>query len=168
MQRLFSPWRSKYIDTFSSPGRGKRACILCAAHRDHKDDEHLIVTRGEKAYVLLNLFPYNSGHVMVVPYRHVPALTDLSEEESSEVMQLMKRMTIALQSVSQPDGFNIGSNIGRVAGAGIADHVHFHVVPRWTGDTNFMPVLADTKMISVDLKETLLKLRKALKARARR
>ena len=114
----------------------------------------------------MNRYPYNSGHLMVVPYRHAAALADLTDEESQEVMSLLKRMTVALQSVSGPDGFNIGSNIGRTAGAGIDQHVHFHIVPRWNGDTNFMPILADTKVISEDMAATLLKLRKALAAQA--
>jgi len=110
----------------------------------------------------MNLFPYNSGHLMVVPYRHVPTLLELTQDESSEVMSLLKQMTSALQKIMKPDGFNIGSNIGRPAGAGIDGHVHFHIVPRWNGDTNFMPVLSDTKMISEDLKATFMKLRRAL------
>jgi ATP adenylyltransferase len=162
MQRLFSPWRSKYIESFSLSGETPEKCVLCTAVREEKDDEHSIVTRGAHCFVIMNLFPYNSGHALVVPYRHIAALADLTDEESQEVMSLLKRMTIALQTVSRPDGFNIGSNIGRTAGAGIDQHIHFHIVPRWNGDTNFMPVLADTKMISEDMKETLQKLRKAL------
>src|SRR5262249_47189195 len=107
-------------------------------------------------------YPYNSGHLMVVPYRHVPSIVDLSDEESSEAIVLLKKMIKALQHISHPDGFNIGSNIGRTAGAGIDQHVHFHIVPRWNGDTNFMPVLADTKVISEDMLQMLSKLRKAL------
>jgi ATP adenylyltransferase len=162
MQRLFSPWRSKYIDSFSHTADPSAKCILCTAYQDQKDDEHLIVTRGAHCYVIMNLFPYNSGHALVVPYRHIAALTDLTGEESQETMTLLQRLTVALKSVSRPDGYNIGSNIGRTAGAGIDQHIHFHIVPRWNGDSNFMPVLADTKIISEDMKETLLKLRKAL------
>ncbi|HEY6192157.1 MAG TPA: HIT domain-containing protein [Bacteroidota bacterium] len=162
MQRLFSPWRSKYIESFSQPVEAGGECILCKAHQDQKDDDHSIVTRGDHCYVIMNLFPYNSGHALVVPYRHIAELSDLNAEESAETMSLLKRMTVALKSVSRPDGFNIGSNIGRTAGAGIDKHIHFHIVPRWNGDTNFMPVLADTKMISEDMNDTLLKLRKAL------
>jgi ATP adenylyltransferase len=162
VQRLFSPWRSQYIASFSEKGKADKECILCKAHRVNNDDEQFIVTRGKYCYVIMNLFPYNSGHLMVVPFRHTPSLIDLSEEESAEVMSLLKKMTLALQKVMQPDGFNIGSNIGRTAGAGIDEHVHFHIVPRWNGDTNFMPVLSETKLISEDIRETLLKLRKAL------
>jgi len=162
MDKLFSPWRSKYIETFSLPKSKKSECVLCKAYQDNEDDEHFIVMRGRLCYVVMNLFPYNSGHLMIVPYRHIASLVDLSDEESIEVMQLLKRMTKALQIVSHPNGFNIGSNIGRTAGAGIDQHLHFHIVPRWSGDTNFMPILADTKMISEDMKETLLKLREVL------
>jgi ATP adenylyltransferase len=162
MERLYSPWRSKYIESFfhSKDEHGK--CILCLAHQDKNDDDRLIVTRGKLCYVIMNLFPYNSGHLMIVPYRHTSTLFDLTDDESLEVMTLLKNMTKALQTVSRPDGFNIGSNIGRTAGAGIDQHIHFHIVPRWSGDTNFMPILAETKMISEDMKETLFKLRKAL------
>lgn len=162
MQKLFSPWRSKYIETFSHPDTEQGECVLCKAHRENKDDEHLIVTRGKRCYVIMNLFPYNSGHLMVVPYRHVAGLDNLDDEESLEIMNLLKKMTNVLQAVSHPGGFNIGSNLGRTAGAGIDQHIHFHIVPRWNGDTNFMPILADTKMISEDMRETLLKLRKVL------
>ena len=162
MQRLFSPWRSKYIETFSKPHNEQGKCVLCEAFQANNDDKRLIVTRGKLCYVIMNLFPYNSGHLMIVPYRHTPSLTDLTDEESLEMMSLLKNMMKALKAVSNPDGFNIGSNIGRTAGAGIDQHVHFHIVPRWNGDTNFMPILADTKMISEDMRETLMKLRKAL------
>jgi len=162
MERLFSPWRSKYIQTFSKTPPIEEECVLCDAYRDNDDDKHFIVSRGKLCFVIMNLYPYNSGHVMVVPYHHVPSLTDLTDEESLEVMSLIKRMMKALQQVSRPDGFNIGSNVGRTAGAGIDRHIHFHLVPRWNGDTNFMPVLADTKLISEDMDLTLHKLRKSL------
>lgn len=167
MERLFSPWRSKYIQSFSQPGSTNDGCVLCRAYQDNNDDEHLIVTRGKTCFVIMNLFPYNSGHLMVVPNRHTATLVDLTEDESLEVMSLLKQMSRVLQSVSHPDGFNIGSNIGRTAGAGIDQHVHFHIIPRWNGDTNFMPILADTKLISEDMKETLGKLRLALQQLAR-
>ena len=162
MQRLFSPWRSQYIATFSEKDNADKECVLCKAYKANNDDEHYIVTRGKACYVIMNLFPYNSGHLMIVPYRHIPTLVELNAEESSEVMTMLKQMSVALERIMKPDGFNIGSNIGRPAGAGIDGHVHFHIVPRWNGDTNFMPVLADTKMISEDMKNTLQKLRKVL------
>lgn len=162
MEKLFSPWRSQYIASFSDQDEANKECIFCKAYQANNDDEHLIVTRGKCCYVILNLFPYNSGHLMIVPYRHIPTLIDLTEDETLEVMSFLKKMSIALQKIMKPDGFNIGSNIGRPAGAGIDEHVHFHIVPRWNGDTNFMPILAETKLISEDLKETLKKIRKVL------
>lgn len=162
MERLFSPWRSQYIASFSEKDHSSKECVLCSAFSAQQDDERYIVTRGSSCYVVMNLYPYNSGHLMVVPYRHVPALIDLTDDECLEVMNLLKRMTIALQKVMHPDGFNIGTNIGRPAGAGIDGHVHFHIVPRWNGDTNFMSTLADTKLISEEMRETLSKLRRVL------
>jgi ATP adenylyltransferase len=162
VERLFSPWRSQYIASFFDESGSGKSCVLCSAHQTNSDDDNFIVIRGKRCYVVMNLFPYNSGHVMVVPYRHTPAFADLDEEECSEVMSLLKKLMVALQKTSHPDGFNIGSNIGRSAGAGIDKHVHFHLVPRWNGDTNFMPTLADTKLISEDMRETLLRLRQAL------
>jgi ATP adenylyltransferase len=159
MQRMHSPWRSKYIASFSEASEGE--CILCKAPKG-SGDENFIVTSGIHCYVIMNLYPYNSGHLMVVPLRHISSILDLNSEEDSEIMSLLKLMTKALAKVMHPDGFNIGSNISRSAGAGIDEHVHFHIVPRWNGDTNFMPVLADTKLISEDMKETLIKLRKAI------
>ncbi len=164
MEKLFSPWRSQYIASFSQPSAQPGQCVLCIPRDPSVDDERLIVTRGRHSFVIMNLYPYNSGHLMIVPYRHTSTLEDLTEGESAEIMAFLKTLTRALKAVSHPDGFNIGSNIGRTAGAGIDQHLHFHIVPRWSGDTNFMPVLADTKMISEDMKETLVKLRKALAA----
>ncbi len=162
MERLFSPWRSHYIESFVRTPKSDGPCVLCAAAEGKDDDANLIVMRGTHSYVIMNRYPYNSGHVMVVPYRHVPSITDLDASECSEVMQLFQRMMKALSAVSKPDGYNLGSNIGRTAGAGIDSHVHFHIVPRWNGDTNFLPVLADTKTISEDIEKTLRKLRAAL------
>jgi ATP adenylyltransferase len=159
MQRMHSPWRSKYIASFSEVTGGE--CILCTASQK-SDDENYVVARGTHCYVVMNLYPYNSGHLMIVPLRHVSSIIDLNNEESFEIMSFLKQMIKALARVMHPDGFNIGSNISRSAGAGIDAHVHFHIVPRWNGDTNFMPILADTKLISEDIKETLIKLRKAI------
>ncbi|MDI6767088.1 MAG: HIT domain-containing protein [Bacteroidota bacterium] len=158
MERLFSPWRSKYIESFSQQKGVSEECILCTAYQANEDEERLLVNRGKYAFVVMNLYPYNSGHVMVVPYRHLATFNDLSEEELLEIMNLIKKMINALQTISNPDGFNVGANIGRSAGAGIDQHIHFHVVPRWGGDTNFMPVLSDTKMISENLKDIWKKL----------
>ncbi|HLF15271.1 MAG TPA: HIT domain-containing protein [Bacteroidota bacterium] len=164
MKRLHSPWRSEYIQTFKTPGK-KSGCVLCAALRSDRDDSHYVVARGRHSFVILNLYPYNSGHCMVVPNRHVPRLDSLTPAEYSEMFRFIRKVIAGLERVSAPDGFNIGSNFGRTAGAGIDDHIHFHVVPRWNGDTNFMPVLADTKVISEEMNLTWEKLRKALKRR---
>lgn len=157
---MYSPWRSKYIASFSEPPTGE--CILCKAPVENNDEKNFIVTRGSHSYVIMNLYPYNSGHLMIVPYRHIGKLTDLNDNEIIEIFNFLKKVNDALIKVMKPDGFNIGTNIGRSAGAGIDEHIHFHIVPRWNGDTNFMPVLADTKLISEDMRETLIKLRKVL------
>jgi ATP adenylyltransferase len=125
----------------------------------------MVAARGRACFVVMNLYPYNSGHVMVVPFRHTGAAFDLTPEESAEMMSWVGKVMGALREVSHPDGFNIGANVGRTAGAGIDGHLHFHVVPRWNGDTNFMPVLDDTKVISEEIRETYNKLRTALSSR---
>lgn len=153
MKRLFSPWRSKYIETFKSKKKSK-GCLFCDIAKQKSDEKRYVVWRGKYCYAVLNLYPYNSGHVMIVPYQHTPTFEKLSREECSEVMETAQRLMRALKKMSKPQGFNFGSNIGRGAGAGIDQHVHFHIVPRWDGDTNFMPVLSDTKMISEELKKT--------------
>jgi ATP adenylyltransferase len=153
MRILFSPWRSSYIQTFKGRKKSKR-CLLCRIARSENDEANLVVWRGATSYVVLNRFPYNSGHMMIVPYRHTRDFLSLSKEESAEVMSIAGRCLMALSKLSSPHGFNFGANLGRVAGAGIDGHIHFHIVPRWNGDTNFMPVLADTKVISEDMKKT--------------
>ncbi|MBU1298748.1 MAG: HIT domain-containing protein [Bacteroidetes bacterium] len=160
MQRMFSPWRSKYIASFSEEPSSE--CILCKAYQQISENDDYVVTKGKCCYVVMNLYPYNSGHLMVVPYRHISNFTDLTDDESLEIMSLLKKISWALTEIMKPDGYNIGSNIGRSAGAGIDEHIHFHIVPRWNGDTNFMPILGDTKLISEDIRETLMKLRKVL------
>lgn len=164
MNRLFAPWRSKYIESFFHHPEGAQSCVLCAAHADPIDEHHLVVSRSRTCYALLNKYPYNSGHLMVVPYRHTSDFSGLSEEELRETMLLLQRLSVGLTTVLRPDGFNIGSNLGRSAGAGIDAHIHFHIVPRWNGDTNFMPVLDDTKMISEDMHETWRKLKAVMEA----
>ncbi len=146
---LWAPWRASYI-------RGKRGtgCIFCNALQEDRDRENLVVFRGAGAFVILNRFPYNAGHLMVVPHRHCSAPEDLEATEAAEIWSLLVRSKAALGASFQPHGFNIGINVGQAAGAGIADHLHLHVVPRWTGDTNFMPVLGGTDVVSLDLTET--------------
>ncbi len=154
MERLWAPWRLQYIK--NADKMNEEGCIFCdlpAANPD-KDREHLILFRGERAFVIMNRFPYNNGHLMVVPYKHTGSLEQLSAEERLELMNLVERSVAVLSQAISPHGFNIGMNLGRIAGAGIDEHLHFHIVPRWNGDTNFMPVLADTKVISAALIET--------------
>jgi len=159
MERLFSPWRSRYIESFAEVNDSKNECIFCTALAGTNDKDHFIIYRGKECFVIMNLYPYNSGHLMIVPNRHISSPVDITDSESAEIFGLIRIMIGALQKVSHPDGFNIGANIGRIAGAGIDQHVHFHLVPRWSGDTNFMPVLADTKMISEDMDTLYSKLR---------
>lgn len=163
MQRMWSPWRSQYIDTFKKPKKSGGASLFTAAARGRDDESRLIVWRGEFCFVIMNRFPYNSGHLMIVPYRQVADMRDLTAEELLEIMTTVQRALRALDAIMHPQGFNFGANFGRSSGAGIDDHVHFHLVPRWNGDTNFMPVLADTKVVSEDLRKTFKKLRKAFK-----
>lgn len=151
MEKFWSPWRSQYIDSFKDE-KENNSCIFCkAAVNQNSDTKNLIVYRGEKCFVIMNLFPYNSGHLLIVPYRHLSNFNDLTTEEMSEMMKVVQCSIKALNLVMKPHGFNFGANLGKAAGAGIDDHLHFHLVPRWSGDTNFMPVLGDVKVISQDL-----------------
>ena len=152
MERLFSPWRSRYIASFANEDRSD-ACVLCDASADRNDEEGLIVYRGKEAFVLMNKFPYNSGHLMVMPVRHTSDFSSLTRSEMAETMELLRASERALRELLHPQGFNIGMNLGRVAGAGIDAHLHWHIVPRWDGDTNFMPILAGSKVISESLRE---------------
>ena len=147
---LWAPWRLEYVASASE----QTGCIFCRAASAPNDDKSLVVNLGETAFVLLNRFPYSSGHLMVAPIRHVGDLRELSTQEAAEIHTLSARALEVLGDVYQPDGFNIGWNLGRSAGAGIADHVHEHVVPRWQGDTNFMPVLADVRVVPEHLQAT--------------
>jgi ATP adenylyltransferase len=142
-------------------GADAPGCIFCQKPAAGDDDANLIVRRGERAYVLLNLYPYANGHLMVAPYRHVAAPGDLDADERAEVWELFDQALAVLAEVMAPHGFNAGINLGRVAGAGIEDHVHLHVVPRWNGDTNYMPVLADVKVMPEHLTRTAAQLRAA-------
>ena len=163
MRRMWSPWRSQYIQTFKKPAKRpkKGKSLFTSAWKSRDDDKHLIVWRGTHCFVIMNRYPYNSGHLMIVPYRQTSDIQELTLVELADVMQTSQRAMRALDTVMHPQGYNFGANIGRASGAGIDEHLHFHVVPRWNGDTNFMPVLGDTKVISEDLKATLKKLRNA-------
>jgi len=142
-----------------------QGCLFCLKAEEDRDAENLIAWRGGRAFVMLNRYPYNAGHLMVVPYVHVPSVEDLPPETLTALMLLVNRSLAALRRAMSPDAFNIGANLGRVAGAGIAEHVHLHVVPRWEGDTNFMPVLADVRVVPELLAETYRKVRAALEER---
>ena len=162
MDRLYAPWRMAYIDQPDKdhPADGS-GCIFCDKARQQDDDKNLIVHRGQSALVLLNLFPYNNGHLMVAPYQHTAQLSELDEPVLLELMTLTRQAQAALEKAFHPHGYNLGMNLGTVAGAGIADHLHLHVVPRWNGDTNFMPVLADVKVLPDSLENSAKKLREA-------
>lgn len=155
MDSLWSPWRMQYIQAAAEETGG---CILCDLPAKGDDAAALILARGEHAFVLLNSFPYNPGHVMVAPFRHSGDLENLSAEELADMDSLLQRSIRALREEMGPHGFNLGMNLGRVAGAGIPDHLHSHVVPRWNGDTSFMPVVGETRVLPELLEETYHKL----------
>ncbi len=155
MEKLWSPWRSNYISSFKDKKEDDNSCVFCEAQKeDMKNDECLIVYKGKNVFIMLNLYPYNNGHLMMIPYRHISDYTLLTKDELAEIMELNSFAIKALNKIMKPHGFNFGANIGKAAGAGIHEHLHFHLVPRWSGDTNFMPALGDVKIISHDLLET--------------
>ena len=157
VNNLWAPWRAEYI---YSCGEEKRTCVFCRKRGTKQDRERLILYRGPEIYVLMNKFPYNNGHLMVVPYRHVSDITKLTRAENAALWDGIVRCRKVLGRVFRPHGFNIGMNLGRTAGAGIHEHCHIHIVPRWNGDTNFMPVFADVKVISEGLFVTYDRLKK--------
>ncbi len=157
MERLWAPWRLDYI-----VGEKHDGCIFCSFPREDNDEKRLILLRSEHAYVIMNAFPYSNGHLLVLPYRHIGDLAELTDDENLDIMRLAQKCKNALSEVFEPDGFNLGMNLGTAAGAGIADHIHMHIVPRWNGDTNFMPVLGDVKVIPEALETTYSKLKAAL------
>jgi len=148
MERLWAPWRLDYV---SDPDK-EASCFLCEAGRARGDDRaRLVLWRGASCFCILNRWPYNNGHLMVAPYEHKADLAELSEEELLDQMRMLRRCQRALKDKMNPAGFNIGLNLGKPAGAGVAGHIHWHIVPRWEGDTNFMPVLSDTKVLPQSL-----------------
>lgn len=163
MEKLWSPWRSQYIESFKSD-EDKSKCIFCGmVNLDPANMDNLLIDNDKNTFTVLNLYPYNNGHLMIVPKKHTNDFSGLTEAEVLESMLKLQLAEKALREVLNPHGFNIGANIGRVAGAGIEEHIHFHIVPRWNGDTNFMPVVGSVKVISQDLSETKVKLLKAYK-----
>ena len=157
MKHLWSPWRLEYLTAPEMEG-----CIFCHAAESKVDRENLVLFRGERAFLILNRYPYNNGHFMSVPYNHVPGLEDLDPSTLTEMMLLVNRGLAALRACMRPDGFNVGVNLGRIAGAGVADHVHVHAVPRWAGDTNFMPVVGDMRVVPQTWLQTYDDLKSAL------
>ncbi len=156
---LWAPWRIKYILEKKDEG-----CLFCGKSSPGDDAANFIIARGEYSFALLNVFPYNSGHLMIAPYRHTAELDNLPPEEVADLMALVRVAIKALKSSLAPEGFNIGLNLGKAAGAGVIDHLHIHIVPRWQGDTNFMPVIADTGVVPQSLEETCRVLRTAFSA----
>jgi len=152
---LWAPWRADFI-----LAKKERGCIFCRRLKMKDSVRNLIIYRGDKAFVILNKFPYNSGHVMIVPKRHVGSIEKLNEAESREFFELTQRTVVVIKRVLKPGSLNLGMNLGRVSGAGIPGHVHMHVVPRWHGDTNFMPVIGNTKVVSIPLEPVYEALKK--------
>ncbi|MEW6380683.1 MAG: HIT domain-containing protein [bacterium] len=149
MEKIWAPWRMQYILSEKKSG-----CIFCEKAQESEDRGNYILFRDTLGFVIMNIFPYNNGHLMIAPYRHAASLEELSSEELFQIMTLTKKSVACLQEAMKADGYNIGMNVGAVAGAGIADHLHLHIVPRWCGDTNFMPVLADIKVLPQHLDTT--------------
>jgi len=156
MDHLWSPWRYRYIAQ-AGPHAG---CIFCIKAAEHKDAENYIVYRGKLNFILLNLYPYTNGHLMIAPYEHVATLEATAEETLLDMMRLVRRAEANLRATYRPDGLNIGMNIGASAGAGVSGHIHMHVVPRWTGDSNFMTTVGETRVMPEDLGETYRRLKK--------
>ncbi len=154
MRNLWAPWRMEYI-----LGKREPYCIFCPEGDGLSDEERLILYRGRRTMVMMNKYPYNNGHLLVAPWRHVAALEDLTDEEMADLMKKVQSCVRILRRTMRPDGFNVGLNLGAAAGAGVESHLHFHVVPRWEGDTNFMTVFADVRSIPEHLRQTYDKLR---------
>jgi ATP adenylyltransferase len=156
-ERIWAPWRLKYVKDASKDSADE--CIFCAKPAEDDDEANLIVHRGERCFVILNLYPYTNGHLMVAPYQHTASLPELDAETTAEMMRLAQQSMRLLEGSYSPHGYNVGFNQGRVAGAGVEHHIHMHVVPRWGGDTNFMPVLADVRVMPQTLDQTYETLR---------
>jgi ATP adenylyltransferase len=157
LEKLWAPWREKFVLCEKHPG-----CFLCRTAKETQDRKNLILLRGQKCFVILNRYPYNNGHVMVAPFRHVGNLEDLKDNESSELLKISQLCIRAIKSGLKSQAINLGMNLGKVSGAGVEDHLHLHIVPRWLGDTNFMPIIGETKIISVGLSSTYRVLKEEL------
>ncbi len=161
MDIMYTPWRYEYVSTVDE----RKGCIFCDKAAEDDDRKNLIVLRADKCMAMLNLYPYSSGHTMVAPYKHAGTIEDLDMETLTEMMAVARKLMRAIRSSFDNEGFNIGINISRVAGAGITDHVHMHVVPRWAGDANFMPVVGDTRVLPVSLEQVWERLTASLRER---
>jgi ATP adenylyltransferase len=151
MDHLWTPWRFDYI---SRLGQAESGCVFCRILSERNDHENLVLHRGRSAFVILNLFPYTAGHLLIVANRHIPFLTDAAPEELHEIIEMAQQCESALRTEYQPDGFNLGFNLGRAAGAGVASHLHLHVVPRWAGDGNFLSTVSETRVLPEELPQT--------------
>ena len=160
MEYIWAPWRMRYIE--SAKDSKSQSCFLCDKPKESKDVENYLLYRSTQSFIIMNSFPYNPGHLMVAPYRHTGKLEDLTDDERNELFAVVRKGILLLKKVLNPDGLNIGINVGKVAGAGLEDHVHVHIVPRWNGDTNFMPVMADVRVVSEALADSYNKLKKQL------
>jgi len=156
VEQIWAPWRAVYIG-----GDHGDKCIFCEKSESGQDEQNLILLRGDLTFVLLNLYPYNNGHLLIAPKRHVGEIEEINDDEMVELYKMTQKMIKVLRAF-KPEGFNVGANLGRVAGAGVPGHFHIHVVPRWNGDTNFMPVIGEVKVISESLEETYKKLKESL------
>lgn len=158
MNHLWSPWRMAYIESFK-----KNGCVFCQALAQQDGPDNLIVIRGENAFVILNRYPYTSGHLMVLPFKHSPILDDLDPATRAEMFELVAKGNQILRGIYKPQGFNVGINIGEAAGAGIEEHIHVHIVPRWGGDTNFMTAVGETRVLPESLEDTYRRVKTAWK-----
>lgn len=155
MDYLWSPWRYQYVANIHKNDR----CIFCIDHSTTRDPEQLILFRGQYHFIIINLFPYTCGHLLVAPYQHLSDFSKFSKDQSLEMMELTQKIVSALDQIYRPDGFNLGMNLGKCAGAGVDQHIHFHVVPRWCGDANFMTIAGETRVLPESLETTYLKLK---------
>ena len=157
MKTLWAPWRIEYIT-----GEKEKGCIFCNKPQEGKDNENLILYKGETSFIIMNRYPYSNGHLMVVPYKHTNSMSELNDSERLELMNLTTKC-IEILDIMKPDGFNVGMNLGTAGGAGIDDHLHFHIIPRWNGDTNFMPLIGDVKVMPEYLEDTYKTLSEKIK-----
>ena len=160
MDVLWSPWRYDYIKSGEAPAAENKGCVFCSIlENSASDEENFIIHRAEFNFVILNIYPYTSGHLMVIPYEHQAEISEITTESSNEMMDLAKKTQKAIKEIYQPEGFNLGMNLGKAAGAGVAGHLHLHILPRWVGDVNFMTAIGQTRTIPETLQTTYEKLK---------